>query len=58
MVKLTVEMVTKITPGHNKRRPDETIEHYLARLTHIYYQDRSIDEIVSMNENIEFCLIK
>ena len=47
MVKLTIEMITKTAPGQNKRRADETVNHYLNRLTHIYYQDKSIDEIVS-----------
>ncbi len=47
MVKLTIEMITKQAPGQNKRRPDESVTHYLNRLTHIYYQDKSIDEVVS-----------
>ena len=47
MVKLSVEMITKSTPGQNKRRTDESISHYLNRLTHIYFQDKSINEIVS-----------
>lgn len=47
MVKLTVDMITKTGPGQNKRRADETVNHYLNRLTHIYCQDKSIDEVVS-----------
>ena len=46
MVKLSVDMLTKFGPGQNKRKPDESITHYLNRLTHIYLQDKSIDEIV------------
>lgn len=49
MVKLTIDMITKFGPGHNKRRPDETITHYLSRLTHIYLQERNIDKIVNFH---------
>lgn len=47
MVKLSVELITKLGPGHNKRRPDESTTHYLNRLTHIYLQEKNIEEIVS-----------
>jgi protein phosphatase 1 regulatory subunit 42 len=47
MVKLTIDMVAKLGPGHNKRRPDETVEHYLNRITHMYLQEKHIEEIVS-----------
>lgn len=46
MVKLSVEMIAKLGPGFNKRRPDETVDHYLSRLTHIYLQEKHIDGIV------------
>jgi hypothetical protein len=46
MVKLTAEMITKSIAGQNKRRPDESASHYLNRLTHIYLQEKNIDEIV------------
>lgn len=46
MVKLTAELIAKQTPGHNKRRADETVEHYLSRLTHLPFQNRGIDSIV------------
>ncbi|CAF0748920.1 unnamed protein product [Adineta ricciae] len=48
MVKLTAELIAKQTPGHNKRRADESVEHYLARLTHLPFQDRNIDSIESI----------
>ena len=49
MVKLTVDTIVKLGPvGHNKRRADESVEHYLNRLTHIYFQDKRISEIVSL----------
>ena len=47
MVKLTANMITKVVAGQNKRRADETATHYLNRLTHIYLQEKNIDEIVS-----------
>ncbi|CAF1103350.1 unnamed protein product [Rotaria sordida] len=45
MVKLTSDLIAKQTPGHNKRRADETVEHYLSRLTHLPFQNRGIDSI-------------
>lgn len=47
MGKLSVEMISKLGPGFNKRRADETVDHFLSRLTHIYLQEKHIDGIVS-----------
>ncbi|CAF1036551.1 unnamed protein product [Rotaria sp. Silwood1] len=49
MVKLTADLIAKQTPGHNKRRADETVEHYLSRLTHLPFQNRGIDSIDSIS---------
>jgi hypothetical protein len=49
MVKLTVDMISKSCTGQNKRRPDETVCHYLNRLTHIYLQEKNIEEIVMLH---------
>lgn len=46
MVKLNVDMITKLGPGFNKRRADETVDHYLNRLSHIYLQEKHIDGLV------------
>ena len=46
MVKLSADLIAKQTPGHNKRRADESVEHYLSRLTHLPFQNRGIDSIV------------
>jgi hypothetical protein len=46
MVKLTVELVSKLGPGNNKRRTDETVAHFLNRLTHINFQEKNIDYLV------------
>ena len=51
MGKLSSDMITKQGPGQNKRRADETIPHYLNRLTHIYLQEKSIEGI----ETIPIC---
>lgn len=48
MVKLTADLIAKQAPGHNKRRADESVEHYLSRLTHLPCQNRTIDSIVSV----------
>jgi len=48
MVKLTADLISKQTPGHNKRRADESVEHYLSRLTHLPFQNRGIDSIVML----------
>jgi hypothetical protein len=45
-------MITKFVAGQNKRRPDETASHYLSRLTHIYLQEKNIEEIVGFNFKI------
>ncbi|CAF1152439.1 unnamed protein product [Adineta steineri] len=45
MVKLTSDLIAKQTPGHNKRRADESVEHYLSRLTHLPFQNRGIESI-------------
>jgi hypothetical protein len=46
MVKLTADLIAKQAPGHNKRRADESVEHYLSRLTHLPFQNRGIESIV------------
>ncbi|CAF0727981.1 unnamed protein product [Brachionus calyciflorus] len=48
MVRLTVDLITKNGPGHNKRRPDESVQHYLNRLTHLNLQEKSIDKLESI----------
>ena len=52
MVKLTADLIAKQTPGHNKRRADESVEHYLSRLTHLPFQNRGIDSIVTCSSSL------
>lgn len=56
MVKLTADLIAKQAPGHNKRRADETVEHYLSRLTHLPFQNRAIDSIVRLTHHL-FCFL-
>jgi len=46
MGKITLEMIAK-SPSHTKRRRDETVQQYVRRLTHLYFSEKNIDEIVS-----------
>ncbi len=48
MVRLTADLIAKQTPGHNKRRADESVEHYLTRLTHLPFQNRGLDSLVTI----------
>lgn len=48
MVKLTVDLIVKLSIGTTtKKRPEETVLQFLNRITHLYFQDKSIDEIVN-----------
>ena len=39
-------MIAK-SPSHTKKRRDETVQQYVRRLTHLYFSEKNIDEIVS-----------
>ena len=47
MVKLTMDLIARGTSGYTKKKRDESMQHYLKRLTHLYLEGRHIDEIVS-----------
>lgn len=49
MVKLTIELIAKGTSGYTKKKRDEDMEHYLKRLTHLYLEDKCIDDVVSIH---------
>ena len=42
MVKLTVDLI-----GRTARKKEEGLSQYLKKLTHLYYSEKNIDEIVS-----------
>jgi len=47
MVKLTAAMIIRSSSGSLMRFRNETVEHYLKRLTHLYLECKSLDETVS-----------
>lgn len=47
MVKITSEMLLKYA-SHTKRMSNESDLQYFKRLTHIYLQEKNIEEIVSI----------
>lgn len=47
MGKISFEMIAK-SPSHTKKRRDETVQQYVRRLTHLYFSEKNIDEIVSV----------
>lgn len=46
MVKLTIDLIARGTSGYTKKKRDESMSQYLRRLTHLYLEDRNIDEVV------------
>lgn len=49
MVKLTIDLIARGTSGYTKKKRDESMHQYLKRLTHLYLEDRCIDEVVTCN---------
>lgn len=55
MVKLTIDLIARGTSGYTKKKRDESMSQYLKRLTHLYLEDRNIDEVcdeLSMCKNL------
>lgn len=48
MVRLNIDMIARGTSGYTKKKREESMNQYLKRLTHLYLENRSIDEIVSL----------
>lgn len=46
MVKLTIDLISRGTSGYTKKKRHETMEQYLRRLTHLYLENKGIDEVV------------
>ena len=46
MVRLSIDLIARGTSGYTKKKKDEEMDHYLKRLTHLYLEDKSIDEVV------------
>ena len=47
MVKLTAGLIVRSSSGYVTRLRNETVERYLKRLTHVYLECKSLDEVVS-----------
>ncbi|XP_045159119.1 protein phosphatase 1 regulatory subunit 42-like isoform X9 [Mercenaria mercenaria] len=45
MVKLTIDLIARGTSGYTKKKRDETMHQYLKRLTHLYLENKGIDEV-------------
>ena len=48
MVKITQELIVKYA-SHTKQRTNESDSQYMKRITHIYFQERQIDEICNLS---------
>lgn len=49
MVRLTIDLIARGTSGYTKKKREETMHQYLKRLTHLYLEDRAIDDVVSQS---------
>ena len=47
MVKVTMDLIARGTSGYTKKKRDENIQQYMRRLTHLYLENKGIDDIVS-----------
>ncbi|CAD5117782.1 DgyrCDS6533 [Dimorphilus gyrociliatus] len=45
MVRLNIDMIARGTSGYTKKKREESMNQYLRRLTHLYLENRSIDEV-------------
>lgn len=52
MVKLTLDLIARGTSGYTKKKRDESVEQYVKRLTHLYLEDKSIDDV---GEDLSLC---
>ncbi|XP_012937962.1 protein phosphatase 1 regulatory subunit 42 [Aplysia californica] len=52
MVKLTMDLIARGTSGYTKKKRDENMQHYVRRLTHLYLENKGIDDI---GEDLSLC---
>ncbi|KAI8786946.1 protein phosphatase 1 regulatory subunit 42 isoform X1 [Biomphalaria glabrata] len=45
MVKLSLELIARATSGYTKKKKDETLPQFVGRLTHIYLENKNIDDV-------------
>ena len=46
MVRLNVDIIARGTSGYTKKNRDESMQHYLRRLSHLYLDSRGIHDVV------------
>lgn len=51
MVRITADLIARCTSGYNKKKREESVDHFLKRLTHLYLEDKNIDEVVIVKLN-------
>ncbi|XP_065670753.1 protein phosphatase 1 regulatory subunit 42 isoform X2 [Hydra vulgaris] len=56
MVRISVDLLLKYA-SHTKRRSNESDQQYLKRLTHIYFQEKNIDEIDCLSQCKNLCVL-
>jgi len=47
MVKLTPGLIVRSSSGYTTKFRNETVDHYLKRLTHVFLEGKSLDDVVS-----------
>ncbi|XP_059177590.1 protein phosphatase 1 regulatory subunit 42-like isoform X2 [Physella acuta] len=55
MVKLTLDFIARGTSGYTQKKRDETLPQYIRRLTHLYLENKNIDDVgdcLSMCKNL------
>ena len=57
MVKITPELLAKC-PSQSNKKKGENPQQYLKRLTHVYLAEKSIDEIVNLNNTLKLFALK
>ncbi|XP_074642721.1 protein phosphatase 1 regulatory subunit 42-like isoform X2 [Tubulanus polymorphus] len=45
MVKVTIDLIARGTSGYTKKKREESVQHFIKRLTHLYLEGRGIDEV-------------
>ena len=48
MVRLTAELIARGTSGYTKKKKEESAQHFVKRLTHLYLENKNITEVVNL----------
>ena len=58
MVKITPELLAKCPSQSNCKKKGENRQQYLKRFTHVHLAEKSIDEIVNLNNTLKLFALK